>query len=365
MQQQAILIVSQSGRFLAQIANNSGYPVWVADCFGDSDTLSVASRWLPINDISNPLSILETIITLSNEDPCTLIYGSGIESFHSLLGRLPKHIKLLGNDQHTVEKLKNPSYFFNTLNKLDIPYPKITLTPPIDEKGWLSKSASGFGGTHIEHLTAGSESSNTYYQQYINGISGSVLFLASGKISQLLSINQQFLVNDPASPFMLSGLATPLILSHSQQTMLQNIIKSLLNHINLYGLNSLDFIITDSGDILVLEVNPRPSASAELLTKLPQLFNLHVNACQEDQGIGMTSHPKSNSTYLHYIFARYNTVIPDNISWPLMCRDIPLPGHLILKKAPLCTALIVDSQLTFTQSRDKVQNHIYNMLEPT
>ena len=365
MQQQAILIVSQSGRFLAQIANNSGYPVWVADCFGDSDTMSVASRWLPIMDISNQRSILKTIITLSNEDPCTLIYGTGIECFHSILECLPKHIKLLGNSQTTVAKLKNPSHFFNILNKLDIPYPKTRLTRPIQEKGWLSKSASGFGGTHIEYLTADSEYSNTYYQQYINGISGSALFLANGKNSQLLSINQQFLVKDPASPFMLSGLATPFILSHSQQTLLQNIIESLLSHINLYGLNSLDFIITDAGDILVLEVNPRPSASAELLTKLPKLFNLHVNACQEGLGIKMTPYPKENSTYLHYIFARNNTVIPKNISWPSICRDIPLPGHYILKKAPLCTALIFDSQLTFSQSRDEVQKHIYDLLEHT
>ena len=358
-----MLIVSQSGRFLAQIANNSGYPVWVADCFGDSDTLRVASRWLPINDIHNPLSILKTLLTLSNEDPCTLIYGTGIESFHSILEYLPKHIKLLGNSQHTVEKIKNPSQFFNILNKANIPYPKIKLTPPIEKKGWLKKSAAGFGGTHIQYLTPGSEYSNTYYQEYIDGISGSVLFLANGKNNRLLSINQQFLVNDPASPFMLGGIATPFILSHPQQTVLQNIIESLLNHINLYGLNSLDFIINEAGDILVLEVNPRPSASAELLTELPQLFNYHINACQEDHSIEMTPYPKNSSTYLHYIFARYNTVIPENISWPSMCRDIPLPGHLILKKAPLCTAIIVNSQLTFTESGDKVQNHIHDLLE--
>jgi predicted ATP-grasp superfamily ATP-dependent carboligase len=362
VQQQAILIVAQSGRFLAQIAHRAGYPVWVADCFGDNDTLEVASRWLPITNLSNPLSVLDTVLALSNGEACTLVYGSGIESFHGILGQLPNRIKLVGNSQHTIETVKNPSQFFNTLDQLAIAYPMTQLHPPQETIGWLSKSPNGLGGGHIEYCQAEIQRADVYYQRYVNGISGSVLFLANGADSQLLSINQQFSVNAPEIPFLLSGLGTPFHLSDVHQNMLQSMIDALLSQLDLYGLNSLDFIITDADEILVLEINPRPSASAELLTQLPQLFNLHIDACQGRLLIDTVSRPKTNPTYLHYIFAQHNTVIPNNIIWPSMCHDIPAAGHLILNKEPICTVLIVETPLTFDQSREQVQNDIYALL---
>lgn len=359
---QAILIVAQSGRFLAQIAHRAGYPVWVADCFGDSDTLEVTSRWLPINDLNDPLSVLDTVLALCNEESCTLVYGSGVEYFHDILSQLPSHIKLAGNTQRTIEVIKNPSQFFNTLEQLAIAYPESQLHPPQEMTGWLSKSPSGLGGGHIKYCQADMSRADVYYQRYIDGISGSVLFLANGTQSHLLSINQQFSVNDLEMPFLLNGLATHFHLSHAHQNALKNTVDSILSRIDLVGFNSLDFIISDAGEILVLEINPRPSASVELLTQLPQLFNLHINACQGTLPIDTDSYSKTKPTYLHYIFAQDDTIIPDDIFWPSNCHDIPAAGHLILKKQPICT-VIVETTLTFNQSRKQVQNDIYTLLK--
>jgi predicted ATP-grasp superfamily ATP-dependent carboligase len=364
VQQQAVLIVAQSGRFLAQIAHRAGYPVWVADCFGDNDTLAFASRWLPISDLSNPRSVLDTVLALSKGEACTLVYGSGIESFHGILDQLPSHIKLVGNSQQSIDTVKNPSQFFNILDQLAIAYPTTQLHPPQETTGWLSKSPHGLGGGHIEYYQANILRTDVYYQRYTEGISGSVLFLANGTQGHLLSINQQFSVNDSDMPFLLSGLASPFHLSDDHQSTLQNTIDALLGCIALVGLNSLDFIISNADEILALEINPRPSASAELLTQLPQLFNVHLKACQGTLSIDTISRPKTNPTYLHYIFAQHDTVIPDGILWPSHCHDIPAAGHLIVKKHPICT-VIVETSLTFNQSREQVQNDIYTLLDCT
>lgn len=363
MQQQPILIVAQSGRFLAQIANRAGYPVWVADCFGDNDTLEVASRWLPITDLSDPLSVLDTVLALSNGKACSLVYGSGVEFFYGIISLLPSHIQLIGNAQQTIEAVKRPSQFFNTLDQLTIAHPETQLHRPQETTGWLSKSPRGLGGGHIEYCQADSPRADVYYQRYIDGISGSVLFLANGTQGLLLSINQQFSVNDPDIPFLLSGLATPFHLSNAHQNTLQDTIDALLGPIALLGLNSLDFIISPAGEILVLEINPRPSASAELLAQLPQLFPLHINACHGKLPSDTVFRSTTNPTYLHYIFAQHDTVIADGILWPSHCHDIPAAGHLILNKQPLCS-VIVETPLTFNQSREKVQSDVYTLLDP-
>jgi len=361
VQQQAILIVAQSGRFLAQIAKRAGYPVWVADCFGDSDTLEVASQWLPITDLSDPSCVFNTVLSLSQGRACSLICGGGVESFHGILGRLPDHIKLLGNAQSTIETLKNPSQFFNILDQFAITHPETQLHPPEETTDWLSKSSRGLGGGHIQYYQAEMPPTDTYYQRYINGVSGSVLFLANGIDGMMLSINQQFSLNDPEMPFLLSGLAAPLHLSNTHRNTLQDTIDALLSQIDLYGLNSLDFILTEAGELFMLEVNPRPSASAELLTQRPQLFDLHLEACRGILPENIASRSSTNATYLHYIFAQNDTLIPDGTLWPSNCHDIPPAGRLILKNEPLCTAL-VDTSDSFSQSREQLDNDINRLL---
>jgi predicted ATP-grasp superfamily ATP-dependent carboligase len=361
VQQQAVLIVAQSGRFLAQIANTAGYPVWVADCFGDCDTLAASSRWRPIADITDPDDVLDTILTLSEGHPCTLVCGSGVESFSSMLSRLPDHIKLLGNSQATIEVIKNPAQFFSLLDQLAIPYPETQFEPPEITTGWLTKSPQGLGGEHIEYCKANTPPKHVYYQRHLQGISGSVLFLANGFQNLILSFNQQFLLNSPEMPFLLSGLATPLHLSDKHKRHLKKAIDSLLNHVDLSGLNSLDFILTEADELFILEVNPRPSASAELLAQRPKLFDLHIDACQGKLPKKIKRVPELPACYLHYIFAQHDIVIPDGVIWPDTCHDIPASGRLILKNDPICTA-IIDTPSAFFQSRKRFDRDIHHLL---
>ena len=335
-----VLILAQSGRFLAQAAKQAGYPVWVADCFGDTDTLAYASRWLAIPAISelSEQALLTTLGQLTKGQTCQLVCGSGVEKFHSILARLPKHIRLVGNDPTTIAKIKSPTLFFETLKLLKIKHPKSQLKCPRDTTNWLMKADFGFGGSHIQTANTEKHRPGYYYQQYEIGQSISALFIANGTKAKLVSLNEQHLSGDATTPFLLKGLSAPCPLSDQNILIVKMIIDQLSFAFGLVGFNSIDFIVNRKDQIFLLEVNPRPSASMELLAKQEQLFQLHLHACQgqlpDNISLG------DNLSSLLYHFASADIVIPANMSWPKSCHDLPADGTEIKQSCPIFTSVL-------------------------
>ncbi|MFW5425690.1 MAG: ATP-grasp domain-containing protein [Methylophagaceae bacterium] len=344
-----VLIFAQSGRFIAQSATQAGYRVWVADCFGDQDTLDIAERWqqlAPMQQLSEK-QVLAAFSDLSQGDNCLLVCGSGIEQHYPLLNSLPANITLIGNSTTSIHAIQTPTLFFNLLKQLEISHPDTLFKQPNDNV-WLSKSPSGLGGMHIQYLKAHKQTDNDYYQQHIAGISGSGLFIANGKQAQLLSINQQYLQPCESSPFRLGGITSLWIISEKHKQLLKLAINRLTSAVGLCGINSIDFIISRQDELLVLEVNPRISASAELLSCREPLFQHHINACNgllpEELSIEASSHSR-----LHYYYAEHDIRILPEIIWPLACHDIPVNGSTIFKDEPICTLTIQAATLAKLQ----------------
>ncbi|MBL1320548.1 MAG: ATP-grasp domain-containing protein [Methylophaga sp.] len=332
-----ILVFAQSGRFIAQSATQAGYRVWVADCFGDQDTLKIADRWqqlVPIHQLSEK-KIIDILSTLSQGENCHLICGGGIEQYYPLLNNLPANITLIGNNAASIHTVQTPTLFFKLLKQLDLAYPDTLFEQPNDNK-WLAKSSSGLGGIHIQYLKEYQQTDHYYYQRYVAGTSGSGLFIANGEQAQLLSINQQYLQPCEPLPFRLGGITSPWLISEQHQQHLTLAINKITSAIGLYGINSIDFIISEQNELLVLEINPRISASAELLNCSEPLFQLHINACNgllaEERIIETSLHSR-----LHYYYAEHDVRISPEIIWPITCHDIPVNGSTVFKGEPICT----------------------------
>lgn len=344
-----VLIFAQSGRFIAQSATQAGYHVWVADCFGDQDTLAIVERWqqlAPIHQLSEK-QILDTFSSLSQGEDCLLIYGSGIERHYPVLNNLPANITLIGNSAKTVHAIQSPRLFFNLLKQFELPYPDTVFNQPNDE-GWLTKSSSSFGGTSIQYLKVPQQIDGDYFQRYITGESGSALFIANGNHAHLLSINQQYLQPCASSPFRLGGITSPWALSEQHQHHLELAINTISSSTELKGLNSIDFIISESNKLFILEINPRVSASAELLDCSDTLFQHHINACNgllPEQSIVTVELPSR----LHYFYAQNDVRISPNMVWPSLCHDIPSANATISKEAPICTLKIQALTTDFLQ----------------
>ncbi len=357
MHSRPILLLGHHVRFLAQAAARAGFDVWAADCFGDEDTRAAASRWHRLPEISSlTATSLHTVLTdLSGGEPCHLICGSGVELFYPLLARLPAQMHLPGNSIKTIAQIKTPLRFFSMLSRLGIAFPETCFHYPEEPNDFLCKSATGMGGDHIRPARIGPFDVDVYYQKVQCGQSGSVLFLAHGPRVHLLSVNRQYLSPVPDRPYRLGHIVSPWLISHEHWQQLYAMIVAISRETDLRGINSLDFMLVD-GDIVVLEVNPRLSASAELLPSQEHVFEWHMAACYgalPDTPCSVNQNKKMLRV-LHYVYAPYDLVVPDNMQWPAACRDIPASGSLVIRHQPLCT-LIVSAKSVTEQGKQVAQ----------
>lgn len=356
-----IIVVAQSGRFIAQLASSAGYPVRVADCFGDEDTLAICQQWQNLPELHDPSQLLAVINSLSQRQACYLVYGSGIEAVHPILDQLPEHITVVGNHAATLSALHSAA-FFEQLRAQSIPFPKTRFTQRSNDAGWLAKSFRGYGGTHIKpnQSIETDNDEDTYYQRYHEGQSGSALFIADGKNVQLISINESHHLNQEDS-FQFLGLSMPFQISVQQRSQLQIWISEIVALFGLVGFNSLDFIIDETGQLLVLEINARFSASVQLLDS-NQLFDRHLQACQ-GQLLDDIDQP-SVKKHLHTVYSPCQIIISENINWPDFCHDIPKANQIIAKGEPLCTA-IVETNTDFALSQQHVEKTVLSLLDNT
>jgi predicted ATP-grasp superfamily ATP-dependent carboligase len=186
-----------------------------------------------------------------------------------------------------------------------------------------------------------------YLQQRIDGTPGSVSFAADGSNAVILGFSRQ-LVADPrlgARRFRYCGS----ILGHSgirlfprQKELLERvaeIVATVTQAFRLVGLNGIDFIAR-RGIPFPIEVNPRYSASMELIERAHNLsmFQIHAQACD---GLlpQITEQGKPQVHGKAIVFAREESVIAANSSWSSCgwMADIPHPGERIQQGRPVCT----------------------------
>ncbi len=339
---QLLLIIAQSGRHLAQAAVHEGFTVRVADCFADIDTLAISEQYLQLPSFNalTPADWLQAIIRLSSHQPCTLICGTGIERFYPQLAQLPANIHFAGPAVSSFSALCDPRQWQALLDELKLPSPPTRFSPPQTEPAtWLIKQAASWGGTHIGTAQAATHSVASYYQQKIAGRSASVLFLANGGSAHTLLLNEQFPRAPEHNDFCLQGISNELQLTLPQRNFLDNALQQLTRRLALQGMMSLDFIITDDARIYLLEINPRPTASAQLLDDNFQLISSHCTAV--NGGLPPVSCELSAvKKLLWFCFAPEDIVIPAAFRWPEYCHDLPADGHTVRQGEVICSIVL-------------------------
>jgi hypothetical protein len=133
---------------------------------------------------------------------------------------------------------------------------------------------------------------------------------------------------------------------------LQEAATALTRHFGLVGLGGIDLIAGPrDGDVTLLEVNPRYSASMELIERAyaVPLFDWHVDATTAGllprfNLAAALSRPSESASPACWgkaiVFARQNVAVPDTDSWldAGVC-DVPHSGETIRRGAPICTIL--------------------------
>ena len=335
-----ILIVALSGRALARSAHAAMIPVTVLDVFCDADTQVWADSIGQAGDISGGFDypqLLEMADRLCPPLRCGgLVYGAGFESNTQVLSVLSEGRKLFGNTPGVLADICTPKQFFAALDRMGVPYPTVHFQRPPDTDGWLAKRAGASGGAHVQPAQNVVGLNGYYYQREAQGRMMSVLFLANGREAEIVGVSEQWNTGIEGAPYAYSGAVSNQRVSESLYQDFRQLVVSLVLYWELRGLNSVDLIV-DGDDFKVLEVNARPTATAELYDHgCPgSLFKQHLSAC-----CGGALNYRHNSECMHahrVVYAERDLHVPRNYTWPSWCSDQPVTGAEIRCGEPVCT----------------------------
>ncbi|MDD5753932.1 MAG: methenyltetrahydromethanopterin cyclohydrolase, partial [Methylococcales bacterium] len=344
------LVIATSGRMLAQAAQREGFDVLVIDCYADVDTLRYAKKTVRVNALSvEHLKIALTEFT--NYEIAGVVYGSGFETHVESLYFLQSHFLIAGNSPAIFEHMQNKRVFFTALDVLKITYPETYFAPPFleeDRNLWLRKPLNGQGGVGIiKHISdTPVQQGDFYFQRFYEGQAGSVSFLANGKRATIIGFNTQWTHGD----FLFAGISNYSNLTNYQKTRIYLWLQNLVLHFNLHGLNSLDFVHTENS-ILVLEINPRPSASM-------QLYDFPFFSAQIDVNPPPSPYLKKQNRLkfacYQIIYAPQTFIIPHHFAWSENEQDLPHSGAIIPKNQPICSMIARGVQLDAVLKKLKI-----------
>ena len=343
----SLLIVSNSGRAIAESAARGGYRVAVLDAFCDEDTRALAScSTVPTNGYGlDPHRLRAQAERLPLPvGSCGLLYGSGLEGAPSVLSWLARSFPLLGNRSQVLDLLRDPRRFFALLDGLGISYPEIRFDPPApgDERGWLIKETGGSGGLGVRpwrHAEARPQGLH-YFQRFVEGPVMSVLFIADGRDLRVVGYNR--LLSTAVSGdlcFVYGGAISQAPLSASRKRRVVRYCGDLVRALGLRGMNNLDFVLEGDG-VCVLELNPRPSASASLYDGdcAGGWVKRHVQACLGK--LAPWPAPNGQSVSGHrVVYAPGLLHIRSGMRWPAWAKDRPGAGARIGRGMPVCSVL--------------------------
>lgn len=355
-----LVIIAHSARALAESASRAGYQVVSIDGFADVDTLNACyESWcLPLVKGEFDVEKIEACVDKvhARYPVAKLIAGAGTEPFIHYLETVPGW-QLLGNSAACVKQVCEPTSFFAALDYLSIPYPEISYdSTPTNIGQCLYKAPFQCGGMGV---SKGKNESNHpgYWQQEVEGVPISALCLCVGKQSQLIGVNRQFTCAfSSALPYVYAGALANYNVDSKNTDKIISYISNLSNYFNMNGLCSVDMIV--HGDsILVLEVNPRVSATYELYERVQPALNLidaHIRVCEGERLSPFETNKKQCAAAI--VYADGADKVP-NLEWPIWASDRPEVGRELDKYDPICTvhALFDDAEDLYNMTQKRAQ----------
>jgi predicted ATP-grasp superfamily ATP-dependent carboligase len=338
----AIIVVGYSARALASSASHAGFAPLSIDVFGDDDTRETSLAFVTLDGgLSDGLKldkVAEAVETLTSAyDPIGLVYGAGFEHQPETIAAIALKTRVFGNDAETLKRAKDPIALAQICEANGVRHPQVQFAPPDEPERWLVKRRGGAGGAHIAAAhDANSHSPDCYYQRRVGGKSVSALFVATGKRAEIIGLSTQWASPTPATPFRYGGAAGPIHIDLAQTGEIARAVAAIASELDLVGLNSADFMISDDA-VWLIEINPRPGATLDVFDSYDDpLFAHHVAACE---GRLMPTSPSTAFKAAEIVYAPCDLLIGDGRNWPDWIVDRPWPGTRIAAGDPLCTAL--------------------------
>lgn len=341
-----VLIVGVSTRALAESASRAGHACISVDAFGDLDQKARVQNVGFSRDLGRPYSAAAAVAVARRFPAASVAYVGNLENHPSAVRRLATGRRLLGNTPATLVPARDPVAVAAAVQGAGGRVP-VTLLPGQTRQAspgvrWLRKPRRGGGGSGVEEWKPGAPvGPHELLQERIEGVLASVSFVSDGRRAVLLGMSKG-LAGDPAfgaRGYGYCGSLHPFSADDALPDRMGAIAGAVTEAFGLVGLNGIDFVLRD-GEPYVLEINPRHSASMELIERGSGLsvFEAHMAACRG----ALPSARAAPIPEVHgkaILYARRDLTVGDSARWLFRddVRDVPFPGERIRRGHPVCT----------------------------
>ncbi len=343
-----LLLAGVTARAFAASAVRAGWDVTAIDAFGDLDLRSSA-RVIPVRGEDGGFDPALAAAAARIVQTSAAAYTSNFENHPSAVAALASGRLLLGNAPAVLRRVRDPFMLMPALRRCGFRTPLTRASAPrADGPGlrrWLLKPRRSGGGHATSAWRPGvAVGRHQYLQQRVSGPVASITFLADGRGALAIGLSRQIVGRHEfgASGFRYCGsLVGEGVLDFDDGLLARAgaMAQAAAREFGLVGLNGIDFIAR-AGEPWPIEVNPRYSASMELLEPRagPSLFELHADACGGRLPAAPHS-PRRGVFGKAVVFARRSVTPGETRAWlrdPAIA-DIPHPGERIRRGRPICT----------------------------
>ncbi len=362
-----LIAVGASVRAFTCSAARAGWTVHAADLFGDADLRGVAATTVAAGTCGGlryPQSLVAAVTGLPAAPWC---YTGGLENHPDVISAIAAERPLLGTSAAAARAVRDHAWLADVLRTAGIGFPATFTTPAaVPRDGtFLVKPRASAGGRGIaawDRLTDDRDPETHVWQRWVMGESWAAAFViprvGSGR---LWAVSRQLVGLDwcHARPFAYCGsldLPLPRVPPHIRTSLdrLGHALAAACAPLGLAGLIGADVVIDASGGVHLIEVNPRPTASMELVERSTgeSLAAVHVAACHGEAAALPTLCATDTFWGKAVLFTTDDTVIDaarhasllracqpltaDEAAWPMLA-DIPCVGTAIPAAAPLLT----------------------------
>jgi uncharacterized protein len=343
-----VLIVGVSTRAFAESAGRAGRSCVTVDAFGDLDQKALVENVALVRDKGRPYTAAAAVAIGRTLTAGSVAYVSNLENHPAAVRRLAAGRRLLGNTPETLDAARSFARLAEVVRRAGgcVPATLSDGDRHVASPGrrWLRKPLRGGGGNGVVDFEPGDRlRPSEMIQERIDGVLASMSFVADGRRAAVLGVAQG-LAGDSAfgaRAYRYCGSLHPFQADSSLLEPLDALAQATTRAFGLVGVNGLDFVIRD-GRVYVLELNPRYSASMELLERSgsASVFETHASACGGD-GVASASYapPRGDVFGKAIVWARRDIVAGDTRTWLERddVRDLPFPGERIRRGHPICT----------------------------
>ncbi|MEO1527366.1 MAG: ATP-grasp domain-containing protein [Planctomycetota bacterium] len=252
-----IILVGASVRSAAESARRAGYRVYAVDRFGDRETRAAAERWFS----------LEATKRTFPDDLRSVASTARIAIVGGLCDEYVGHSAFIGASPSAFQESDCPVFLANLARDARVHFPVTTTSLPASRGPWLVKRTASCGGLGVTTLTSETPRellAGSYIQRRERGRVVGASFLGCRSESRLLGVCGLLTKRLENRPFVFAGAVGPIPIRPTALNQIRALGDAFVTRCRIDGPFNID-VVVNHDRVTLLEVNPRWSASMELL----------------------------------------------------------------------------------------------------